>query len=229
MAKTQCDLKSCFMCRHSLTDWLTAVAANRQNIVAKKGHQLFNEGEPVNGIYFIYSGVVKVHKRWGHDKDIILRFAKNGDVVGHMGLGPESFYPVSATVLEDGVICYVDLSFFESTLNINHQLSRQLIGVLAYDLQESEKRMRNLAHMPVKGRVAQALLHLQEQFGVNSDGFIDIELTRQDLASYTGAAYESLFRVMTELTEEKIIATFGKRISLVDAQALNKVIAETEL
>src|SRR6202042_3517012 len=113
-----------------------------------------------------------------------------------------------------------NMRFFESTLNVNSSFTRQLISVLANDLQESEKRMRNLAHMPVKGRVAQALLRLRAQFGATTDGCINIELTRQDLSSFTGAAYESLFRVMNELTDEGAIIAKGKSISIVNEQAL---------
>jgi CRP-like cAMP-binding protein len=229
MIKNECDLKSCFLCRFCLPDWLPAVAANRKNIPVKKGQRLFSEGDPVTGIYFIYSGIVKVHKRWGDDKELILRFARRGDITGHMGLGGDAVYPVSATAIEAGTVCYVTIDFFESTLNINHQLARQLIAVLATDLQESEKRMRNLAHMPVKGRVAQALLTLKSQFGTTEDGNINIELTRQDLASFTGAAYESLFRVMNELVEEGAIVTKGKSISIVDEQALHSLAGQTQL
>jgi CRP-like cAMP-binding protein len=229
MVKNECDLKSCFLCSYCLPDWLPAVAANRKNIAVKKGQQLFSEGDPVTGIYFIYSGIVKVHKRWGDDKELILRFAKQGDITGHMGLGGDSVYPVSATAIEAGTVCYVAIDFFESTLNINHQLARQLIGILAKDLHESEKRMRNLAHMPVKGRVAQALFTLKAQFGTNAEGHLNIELTRQDLASFTGAAYESLFRVMNELTEGKVIIAKAKSISIVDERALNSLAGQTEL
>jgi len=229
MFKNECDLKRCFLCSYCLPDWLPAVAANRKNIVVKKGQQLFSEGDPVTGIYFIYSGIVKVHKRWGDDKELILRFAKQGDITGHMGLGGDAVYPVSATAIEAGIICYVAIDFFESTLNINHQLARQLIGILANDLQESEKRMRNLAHMPVKGRVAQALLTLKAQFGTNDEGHLIIELTRQDLASFTGAAYESLFRVMNELGDEKCISAKGKSISITNEQALLNLAQHTEL
>ncbi|HZY39234.1 MAG TPA: Crp/Fnr family transcriptional regulator [Mucilaginibacter sp.] len=229
MVKNECDLKSCFLCRFCLPDWLPAVAANRKNITVKKGQALFSEGDPVTGIYFIYSGIVKVHKRWGEDKELILRFAKQGDIVGHMALGKDTAYPVSATAVEAGTICYVAIDFFESTLNINHKLARQLISVLASDLQESEKRMRNLAHMPVKGRVAQALLTLRGQFGTTPDGFINIELSRQDLSSFTGAAYESLFRVLNELVEENSICIKGKSISIASEPGLMKLASETEL
>jgi CRP-like cAMP-binding protein len=229
MVKNECDLKSCFLCSFCLPDWLPAVAANRKNIAVKKGQQLFSEGDPVTGIYFIYSGIVKVHKRWGDDKELILRFAKKGDITGHMGLGGDAVYPVSATAIEAGTVCYVVIDFFESTLNINHHLARQLISILAHDLQESEKRMRNLAHMPVKGRVAQALLTLKTQFGITEDGNINIELTRQDLSSFTGAAYESLFRVMNELAEEGSIIAKGRNILIADEPALLSLLRESEL
>jgi CRP-like cAMP-binding protein len=229
MAKSDCDLKSCFLCSNCLADWLPAVAANRENISIKKGQQLFKEGDPVTGIYFMYSGAVKVHKRWGSEKELILRFAKQGDIVGHMGLAKDTVYPVSATAVEAGTVCYVAIDFFESTLSINHKLSRQLISVLANDLQESEKRMRNLAHMPVKGRVAQALLTLKAQFGTTPEGYINIELTRQDLSSFTGAAYESLFRVMNELVEDGLITAKGKNILIANEQVLLSLVQQAEL
>lgn len=229
MANNVCDLKSCFLCRSCVKDWLPAVAANRKNITIKKNRQLFNEGGAVTGIYFIYSGTVKVHKKWGREKELILRFAKAGDVAGQLGLVGDAIYPVSATAIGPCVACFIPTDFFEATLSINANFTRQLMSVLANDLQESEKRMRNLAHMPVKGRVAQALLNLQNQFGTTGDGYINIDLSRQDLASFTGAAYESLFRVMNELVEENLIGFYGKSILIKDEKALFVLTGDIEL
>jgi CRP-like cAMP-binding protein len=229
MNKNICDLKSCFLCKLCLSDWLPAIASNRQNFELKKGRQLFKEGDPVKGIYFIYKGVVKVHKQWGSEKELILRFAKAGDVVGQLGLGDDSIYPVSVTAITPGVVCFINLDFFESTLVVNSDFTRALMRVLANDLQESEKRMRNLAHMPVKGRVAQALINLQNQFGIKPGGYINMDLSRQDLASFTGAAYESLFRVMNDLIEDKLVKVSGKSILIADEKALLKLTAEADL
>ncbi len=229
MAKNVCDLKSCFLCRFCINNWRPAIAAARQNFELKKGQQLFKEGDPVRGIYFIYSGTVKVHKRWGSEKELILRFATAGDVVGQLGLGDDASYPVSATAIAPGIACFVDMKFFESTLSVNRGFSRQVIKVLANDLQESEKRMRNLAHMPVKGRAAQALINLKNQFGLKADGYINIDLSRQDLASFTGAAYESLFRMINELVEEKLITVSGKSILIADENALLRLTEDAGL
>ncbi|MBS1523623.1 MAG: Crp/Fnr family transcriptional regulator [Bacteroidetes bacterium] len=218
-----CDLKSCFMCRLCLRDWLPAIAAHKQNISVKKGHPIFQEGEPVKGIYFLYSGNVKVHKKWDNEKDLIIRFAKAGEILGHTGLGDDLNYLVSATALEPVVVCYIDMAFFESTLHVNNDLTYRLMRFMANELQESEKRVRNLVHMPVKGRIAQALINLKNQFGINSDGSIGIELTRQDLSSYAGASYETLFKVMNEFTDEKLVEATGKSIRIINEPQLKKL------
>jgi CRP-like cAMP-binding protein len=216
-----CDNQTCTLCKSCIKEWLPAIAANRKNFKVKKGQVIFSEGDPVTGIYFVYQGNVKVHKKWGSDKELIIRFANNGAIFGHRVLGKHAtHYPISATALENGIICYVDMEFFEATLKVNPQYTYQLMLFFADELQEAEKKMRNLAHMPVKGRVAHALVSLKDQFGINKDGHIDIELTRQDLASYAGATYETVFRVVNELTQEDIISTNGKKISIVNQEKL---------
>lgn len=162
------------------------------------------------GMYFINSGLVKVHKHWSSEKELILRLAKDGDIVGHRGLGNDTVYPVSGTALKPTGVCFAYLEFFYSTLKVNPDFLYQLMTFFAAELKESEKRMPNLAHMTVKGRIANALLYLIQKLGTTDESHIDILLNRQDMASYTGTTYETLFRIMNELTEEKAIGVDGK-------------------
>jgi CRP/FNR family transcriptional regulator len=216
-----CDLKSCFLCQRCLPEWLPAIQAHRRNLSFKKGELIFQEGEEVRGIYFVYSGTVKVHKKWGTEKELIIRFAKKGDIFGHRGLGHEHQYPISATAIEPVTACYVDLDFFQTTLKVNQDFMHGLLLFFADELQESERKMRNLAHMQVKGRVAQALHSLQEKFGLSPEGFIGLTLSRQDLASLVGATYETVFRIINELEQEQLIRLDGRHISIINAVALN--------
>src|ERR1700748_3063836 len=168
-----CDLASCFLCQRSLPEWIPAVQSNRKSLHFKKGEVIFREGDLVEGIYFVTSGTVKVHKKWGTEKELILRFARKGDIFGHRGLGQETDYPISATAIEPVSACFIDLDFFKASLKVNQEFMYGLLLFFADELQESERKMRNLAHMQVKGRLAQALLALQEKFGVTRDGLID--------------------------------------------------------
>jgi CRP-like cAMP-binding protein len=223
-----CDVNTCFLCSTCLSDWKPAVEANKQNLQVKKGQEIFKEGDPVTGIYFVYEGHVKVHKKWDNEKELIIRFAKKGDILGHLGLEGNNIYPVSATALETVTVCYLPMEFFESSLNINNEFAIKLMRFFASELQNSEKRMRNLVHMPVKGRVAQAIITLKKQFGINAEGFIDIELAKQDLASFSGAAYESLFRTINDLVADNIITTTGKNISIKNEDKLLQLISKNE-
>ena len=220
----KCDLNSCFLCRNSLAGWLPAIESHKTNLNFKKGQNIFSEGEHVKGIYFLYLGKAKVHKSWGPDKELILKFAKEGDMIGYRGLGNEKIYPVTATTLEPATVCFIDLSFFDETLKANYQFTYQLMQFYANELLEAENRMRNLALMEVKGRLAETLLLLKKSFGLAKDGSIDIALSRQDIASYTGTTYETLFRTMNELVKKKIIKVTGKKIMIANESKLNELV-----
>ncbi len=221
--RTQCNLNTCILCRLSLKEWKPAIHTHRKNVQFSKGETIFTEGSAVTGVYFVYSGTVKVHKRWDRDKDLIIRFAKKGDIFGHRGLGKGNLFPVSATALGTTIACFVDIDFFLSSLKVNHDFLFQLMMFYADELKESERNMRNLAHMTVKGRIAQALLTLQEKFGKDPEGYIDILLSRQDLASFTGTTYETFFRFINELTEDRSISVAGKKIAVLNAEALYRL------
>ena len=218
--KLKCDLATCSMCKGCRPEWLKAIDVNRKLIHYNKGESIFQEGGTVNGMYFIFSGLVKVHKKWSDNKELILRFAKQGAIVGHRGLGGDTIYPVSATALAASDICFVDLDFFMTTLKVNSDYLFALMMFFAAELKESEKRMRNIAHMNKKGRIGQSLLTLQDKFGTDADGYINIEISRQDLASYSGTTYETLFKMMNELAEENAIHIDSKRTKLLDEPKL---------
>lgn len=224
--KTHCDLKSCFLCRQCSKEWLPALDAHRKTFHISKGEMLFKEGDTMTGIWFIYRGKFKVHKQWAEDKELIVRLARDGDIVGHRGMGTDNLYPVSATALEPSDVCFVDIEFFLATLKVNQQFLFELTMFFASELKESEKRMRNLAHMPVIGRVANALLTLQQKFGTDTSGNIDMTLSRQDLASYAGTTYETVFRILNELVEANVVKLTGKCIAITDPVALSAFMKE---
>lgn len=215
-----CDLKTCFMCQLTLKEWHPAIESHKRNFIAKKGEVIIKEGDPVSGVYFVTSGNVKVHKQWG-DKELILRFANDGAIIGHRGISSSiSTYPISATALETTKLCFVDIDFFKSTIKVNQEFAYGLLMFYADELHTSEKKMRNLALMSVKGRLAVAILGLRDQFGLDAEGFLNLALSRQDLAAFTGATYETVFRTMNELLAEKLIIVKGKQIGILNEAGL---------
>ena len=219
---TSCNLSDCFLCRNCIPQWKDLIALKKKTNSIKKGKTLFREGDKVEGIFFLYSGSMKVHMHWGDQKELIIRFAAAGDILGHRGLGGKEVYPISATALEDSIVCFITNEFFEATLQTNHIFSNQMLHVYATELQRAERRMRDIAHMEVKGRIAGALLEIAGQFGIDDENYIRLTIARQDIASYAGTTYETVFKLFTELINNKIISTEGKRIQLLNVEQLKK-------
>lgn len=215
-----CDLKSCFLCKSCVPEWVPFIGEHKKNIRFKKGESIFTEGEKVDGIYFLYSGKVKVHKQWNEEKQLIIRFVKEGDVLGHRGFGHSHIYPVSATALEETTVCFIKYDFFLTTLKMNHELTFKLLMFYSAELENAEQRMRDLVHMDTKGKISDALLMMKDQFGCDKDGNIEMHLTRQDLSSFVGAAYETVFKIIHELVREKSISVKGKEIKILNERKL---------
>lgn len=221
--KGVCD-HSCFMCRHVLKEWLGNISTKRSVQKVKKGQCFIEEGQLAKGVYFVQEGLVKVHKHWGQ-KESIVRFASKGDIVGHRGMGSEiETYPISATAMENSVVCFVEFDFFKSLLRTNNNLTYELLMFYADELQVSERKIGGLVHVPVKGRVAWSLVHLSRKFGVDQEGFIAIPLKKTDLAAYIGTTYETVYRVLVDLVTEGMIELQGKKIKVIDHQAVASLV-----
>jgi CRP-like cAMP-binding protein len=224
MSSDNCNLSSCFLCSNCIPEWKEVIAVKKQTIYFKKGESIFKEGDKVNGIYFLYSGAVKVHKQWVDQKELIIRFIGAGDIMGHRGLAAGDIYPVSATALAASQICFITNSFLEVTLRADHNFTYRLMQFYLDELQKAEMRMRNLGLMEVKGRIAETLLEMQAVFGTNAEGYTTVPVTRQDIAAYAGTTYETVFKFLKTLTAAKIISTDGKSLKIRDENKLRKIV-----
>lgn len=218
-----CDTSVCMLCRHCITEWIPSIEQYKKTIRFNKGEQVFKEGEPVKGIYFLKEGKLKVHKSWEADKQMIIRFAKPGDVIGHRGLGTNNVYPVSATALENCTVCFIERNFFLQTLQVNPAFTVKLMMFYSDELQDAEKRIRDLALMDVKGRIADTFLMLYKRFATDDEGYINIILTRQDISSFAGTIYETFFKIAGELVKQKIIRYSGKKVKLLKLAKLQEL------
>jgi len=219
---SNCNRNPCFFCTSCLPEWRALNSINKKNCTFKRGETIFKEGNPIEGMYFLLTGAVKVHQHWEQSRETIIRFATEKEVLGFRGMG-DNIYTVSATALENSTACFIPNEFLRVSLPVNPNLSIRLMQLYAGELQLAEKRMSKLAHQDVKGRIADTLLTLLHKFGEDENGRIQLRISRQDIASYSGTTYETLFRIFTELTSKGIIKTEGKTIVIRKKNELRKI------
>ena len=103
------------------------------------------------------------------------------------------------------------------------KLNIELLQNLAHELKEADDVIVNISQKPVKNRIAETLLHLEKDFGIDPDGFMIIQLSREDISNIVGTATESCIRMLSELKKEKLIETSGKKIKIINKNTLQRL------
>lgn len=183
------------------------------------------EGAPVNGLYFIYSGKVKVIKTGYNGKEQILRLSKEGEVIGHRGFGMGETYKIGATSLEDTVLCNFSTTLLKNILLSQPKVTFDFMHFYAEELNRSETKVKTMSQMTVREKVIDMLLYLYRKFGVEN-GIIGLELSRKELADYAGTTDEQVIRILSALKKEDLIHTKSKLIKITNIPKLKKEISE---
>lgn len=218
---SDCTVKNCILRNHCSAKWLPIVNESKIHVNAKHGQQIILEGTPVSGIYLVHSGKVKIHKTGLLGKDLILKLGKTGDILGHCGSGPRYTYHASVTAIENSAFCFIDIDLFKNLLRENPELTYSLLLYYTAELQQYESRLLRLLQMNVREKVAASILLLREVFGENfENNYVQVCLSRQDLASISGTTREQVSKTLSELKNDKIINLSGRYIGIVDSGKL---------
>jgi CRP-like cAMP-binding protein len=204
-------------------DQLANLSVEKSCNIYKKGQLVFFEGNRPTGLYCVNKGKVKVYQIGNEGKEQIIRLAKDGDILGYRSLISGEHYTASASIIEDATICYIPKKTFFDLLQTNSDLSTRMMKLLSNDLKSAEKRITGLAQKPVRERMAETILMLKEFYGLDSEKHtIRANLSREDIANIVGTATETAIRILSEFRSEKMINLLGKRIQIVNNDALMK-------
>jgi CRP-like cAMP-binding protein len=211
---------------HNLnTTELDSISRLKSCMAFKKGQVVMHEGARPQGVYCIHKGKLKLYKVGVEGKEQILRFSTRGDLIGYRSILCNEPISASITALEDTFACYIPKSSFFEVIEENPKFSLNILERSCHELGEAGKMIASLAQKTVKQRIAEVLLMLQATFGVDEEGYIDLKLTREELANMVGTATESAIRLLSELKGEALIETKGRRIMLLSIPALRVLAA----
>jgi CRP-like cAMP-binding protein len=188
----------------------------------RKGQTIFFEGNNSHGIYCVHKGKIKMHKLGLDGKEQIIRFAKDGDIIGYRSLLSGEGYSLSATVLEDSSVCYIPKDTIVNLIIQDARFALKVMELACKEIGKATDTITKLAQKPVRERLAEVLLILKQTFGEKADGTIDVTLTREEIASLVGTATESCIRILSEFKRDGLIQLDGKKIQILNAKQLMK-------
>ena len=225
---TKCEARkySCFyMLQNGYLDFLNL---NKVSTSYKKGQTIFYAGRTPTGIYCLLNGKIKLSKLGYDGKEQIVRFVLPGQLLGIRALIAGRSYSAFATTLEDSTVCFIDRESFFKITNKYPEITGCLLSTLSQLLQEAEDKMTSMAQKPVRERLAENLLFLNNMYKpVDLKNSVEnnacIILPREDLANIVGTATETVIRLLSDFKTEKLISIEGRKIILEDIEGLQKI------
>ncbi|MBI1183257.1 cyclic nucleotide-binding domain-containing protein [bacterium] len=194
--------------------------------VFEKGEVIFHEGKHPVGLFCMITGKAKVFRLNEDGREQIVRLHGPNEIMGYKSLVMESPYHATAVAVENCSVGFISKSSFDYLIETNPRISRLFMKILCHNLDQSEDFMVSLASKNIREKVAGALIFLYDKFGVDFDNTLKINLSREEIAGMIGVATENLSRAITQLKEEGIIETLGRKIAIKNEPLLRDIRGE---
>lgn len=189
----------------------------------KKNEVIQSEGDKPTHLMILASGKVKVNKMGTNNRPQIVRMLKPGEHFGFRAIIANE--PNSTTVIafEASTVYSISAEHFITILQNNNAFCYRFLEELAFDLAESDARTVNLTQKHIRGRLAESLLFLKENYGVEEDGAtISIYLSREDLANLSNMTTSNAIRTLASFVNDEMIAMDGRKLKIIDEERLRK-------
>ncbi|HXR58764.1 MAG TPA: cyclic nucleotide-binding domain-containing protein [Burkholderiales bacterium] len=185
---------------------------------APRSSVIMAAGDPIDSLYIVISGRLKVMMGDADGKEVILSLIGPGEFFGEMGLIDDSPRSASVVAIEACELLSITKRDFRKCLQENFEMSMTVMRGLVRRLREADRKIGSLALLDVYGRVARLLLDMSEN--VNGQKIVTKRLPKQDIAKMIGASREMVSRVMKDLQMGGYIEMRGSTILLRDTITL---------
>lgn len=189
----------------------------------KKNSLVFLQGDPLENVYFIYNGKIKIYKSDVNGKEQIVAIMKKGEMFPHVGFFRKGDYPAYAEVLEPSTLIAVPISQFENVLIENPELCIKVFKVLGEKIVDLQNRLEEQILNNTYEQIVKLLIRLAQKHGAEQeDGTILLksEFTNKDLANMIGTTRETISRTLTKMKKDELIEVDEDGNMILDVEIL---------
>lgn len=190
----------------------------------KKNEIIYSEDETPKDLMCLLKGKVKIYKNGVGGRSQIIRMVRPVQNFGYRAYFANEPYVTNASAFEASSVCFIPMSLIEKLVLGNAKLALFFITELATDLGIADERVVSLTQKHIRGRLAESLVFLLENYGLEEDGAtLSIYLSREDLANLSNMTTSNAIRTLSTFVEERIISLDGRKIKIIDEDRLRKI------
>jgi len=178
---------------------------------------LFSAGDPVERVYLLLKGRVKIYQVAENGKEIILDVVGKGDVVGDMAVVEDGERTACAQAIDETVAVSISWEDFSHVMQQSPKLGFAMMELMARRLAGMQRTFMNIVSKPVSARLADTLLNRQE------DGLVHLGLTHQELAQTIGTSRETVTALLSRFVTLGAIAPISDGFRITDEDLLDDI------
>ena len=178
---------------------------------------IFQEGEPVAGLYLVEEGTVKICRFSKDGREQTLRFMQRGDTFNDVAALDGGPNPATAIAYTDVVLWRITRPDLRYVVERNPNLAWALIESISQRARYLVNLVHDLSLRNVKGRLARLLL---EQTEAAERGGSPPLLTQEEMANRLGTVREMVGRALRSLSNAGLIEFDRHRLVILDAERL---------
>lgn len=189
-----------------------------------KGETIYKAGDMPKHCFLLMSGRVKVVREGiPGGRPHIIQILKPAVLFGYRSYFGRTPNLTSAVALQDcELVCYPFERFTEMMVRYR-AFGRFIIKHIVRDLGLADLRNITLTQKCVRGRLAEALLYVQDACGEQADGTLDVQLSREDLANLSNMTTSNAIRTLSAFAKEGLVELRGKQIIIVAKSELEEI------
>ena len=190
----------------------------------KKNQIIYAEGDEPEFLWCLLKGKVKKFKEGVGGRVQILRLIRPVQYFGYRAYFAQEPYVSSAAAFEPSTLGALPMSLVKEMIDRNINLAWFFIRELSHNLGGSDTRIVNLTQKHIRGRLAEALIVMRENYGMEDDGLtLKIYMAREDLANLSNMTTSNAIRTLSTFVNEHLIAVDGRRIKILNEPQLRKI------
>jgi len=173
----------------------------------EKGKVLFNEGEEAAFYYQLVYGSVKMYNRNDDGKEFTQGYFSNGQSFGEPPLFINEKYPASAMIFQKSEIIKLSKEKFLKILDEFPDIQKEFLNLMARRIHTKANSSKDIINHKAEFRV-QLFLDSYKK----STEKEHIDLTRQEIANFTGLRVETVIRALGKMKKNNIVEIKSQKI-----------------
>ncbi|MDD2961749.1 MAG: Crp/Fnr family transcriptional regulator [Muribaculaceae bacterium] len=190
----------------------------------KKNQIIYAENEEPEFLWCLLKGKVKMFKDGIGGRQQILRLYRPIQYFGYRAYFAKEPYVSSAAAFEISTLGAIPMTLVKELIDGNKNLAWFFIHELSKHLGGSDTKIVNLTQKHIRGRLAEALTLLIDNYGFEDDTeTLKIYMAREDIANLSNMTTSNAIRTLSSFVSEGIIIVDGRRIKVINEPLLRKI------